>query len=113
VVLSALHCTALHCTAAARLLACSASALRAQPYQMGAGTEGRRWLPERAHVDNPLARFSVQVQDGVTIAARDGTRLNAQLLLPAPTVGVPPTPCVLTSDGYGRSSNTEAPTPKQ
>ncbi len=65
------------------LLACSAPALRAQPYQMGAGTEGRRWLPERAHVDNPLARFPVQVQDGVTIAARDGTKLDARLFLPA------------------------------
>lgn len=66
------------------LLAGSAPALRAQPCQMGAGTEGRRWLPERAHVGNPLARFPVQVQDGVTIAARDGTRLDARRFLPAP-----------------------------
>ncbi len=90
------------------LLACAMPALHAQPYRMGAGTEDRQWLPERAHVDNPQARFPVQVQDGVTITARDGMRLDARLFLPALAAGAPPTPCVLMSDGYGRSSNTGA-----
>jgi predicted acyl esterase len=89
---------------AALLLAFSTPALHAQSYQMGAGTEGRQWLPERARVDNPMLRFPVQVQDGVTIAARDGTSLDARLFLPTLAAGTPPTPCVLMSDGYGRSS---------
>jgi predicted acyl esterase len=96
--------------AALLLLACSAPALHAQSYQMGAGTEERQWLPERARVDNSQARFPVQVQDGVTITARDGTSLDARLFLPTLAAGAPPTPCVLMSDGYGRSSNTGAGT---
>jgi predicted acyl esterase len=88
--------------AALLLLACSAPALHAQPYQMGAGTEGRQWLPERARVGNPLLRFPVQVQDGVTIAARDGTSLDARVFLPTLAAGALPMPCVLMSDGYGR-----------
>jgi hypothetical protein len=65
--------------AALLMLACSAMASQAQSCQMGAGTEGRQWLPERARVDNPQLRFPVQVQDGVTITARDGTALDARL----------------------------------
>ena len=85
-----------------------ASAARAQPYQMGAGTEDRHWLPERAPVHNSQLRFPVQIRDGVTIAARDGTPLDARLFLPTLAPGAAPTPCVLMSDGYGRSSNTGA-----
>ncbi len=96
--------------AAVTLLACMASTLHAQPYEMGAGTETRHWLPERAHVENPLLRFPVQVQDGVTITVRDGTRLDARLFLPKLAASAAPTPCVLMSDGYGRSSNTGAET---
>ncbi len=95
---------------AALLLACTVSALHAQPYQMVAGTEDRQWLPERDHVKNPLLRFPVQVQDGVTTTARDGTPLDARLFLPTLATGTAPTPCVLMSDGYGRSSNTGAST---
>lgn len=92
------------------LMTCATAPSHAQSYQMGAGTEGRQWLPERARVDNPQARFPVQIQDGVTISARDGTTLDARLFLPALAAGAPPTPCVLMSDGYGRSSNTGAGT---
>ncbi len=96
--------------AAILLLLCMASTLHAQPYQMGAGTLTRHWLPERARVDNPRLRFPVEVQDGVTITVRDGTRLDARLFLPTLAAGAAPTPCVLMSDGYGRSSNTGAET---
>ena len=96
--------------AALLMLACSAPASQAQSFQMGAGTEGRRWLSERARVDNPQLRFPVQAQDGVTVAARDGTALDARLFLPTLAAGAAPTPCVLMSDGYGRSSNTGAST---
>jgi predicted acyl esterase len=95
---------------AALLLAWSASATQAQPFQMGAGTQDRQWLPERAHVANPSLRFPVQIQDDVTITARDGTRLDARLFLPTLAAGAAPVPCVLMSDGYGRTSNTGAET---
>jgi putative CocE/NonD family hydrolase len=75
---------------------------------MGAGTENRQWLPERVQAANPVLRFPVQIQDGVTITARDGTMLEARLFLPTLAAGAAPTPCVLLSDGYGRSSNTGA-----
>ena len=96
--------------AALLVLTCLPAVVHAQPYQMGAGTEQRKWLPERAHVENPSLRFPVQVQDGVTITARDGTPLDARLFLPTLASGAAPTPCVLMSDGYGRSSNTGAGT---
>ncbi len=97
-------------SAALLMLACSASASQAQSYQMGVGTESRQWLPERARIDNPQLRFPVQVQDDVTIIARDGTALDARLFLPTRAAAAVPTPCVLMSDGYGRSSNTGAST---
>ena len=97
--------------AAALLLALAAgTAARAEPYAMGAGTEDRHWLPERAHVDNPALRFPVTIRDGVTVVARDGTKLDARLFLPTLKEGAKPTPCVLMSDGYGRTSNTGAET---
>ncbi len=96
--------------AALLMLVGSVPALQAQSYQMGAGTQSRQWLPERARIDNPQLRFPVQVQDGVTITARDGTALDARLFLPTLAAGAAPTPCVLMSDGYGRSSNTGAST---
>lgn len=92
------------------LLTLAATAAAAQPFQLGAGTEGRQWLPERARVDNPIARFPVTLQDGVKITARDGVVLDARLFLPTLAAGAKPTPCVLMSDGYGRSSNTGAGT---
>ena len=88
----------------------SIAALHAQPMQMGAGTEHRQWLPERAQVQNPQLRLPVQIQDGVTVTARDGTRLDARLFRPTLAAGVGPTPCVLMADGYGRVSNTGAST---
>lgn len=81
---------------------------RAEPYAMGAGTESRHWLPERVHVDNPMLRYPVTIQDGVTVTVRDGTRLDARLFLPTLQAGEKPVPCILMSDGYGRSSNTGA-----
>jgi len=87
------------------MLTCSAPASQAQPYQMGAGTENRQWLPERARVENPSLRFPVQIEDGVTITTRDGTTLDARLFLPAVAASAAPPPCVLLSDGYGRSSS--------
>lgn len=97
--------------AAALVLALTAAAaVRAEPYAMGAGTEGRNWLAERIHVDNPSLRFPVSIQDGVTVTARDGVKLDARLFLPTLKEGAKPTPCVLMSDGYGRSSNTGAET---
>ncbi len=88
----------------------SIAALHAQPMQMGAGTEHRQWLPERAQVQNPQLRFPVQIQDGVTVTARDGTLLDARLFRPTLAAGAGPTPCVLMADGYGRVSNTGAST---
>ena len=80
----------------------------AQPFQMGAGTEGRQWLPERPRVENPAARYPVTIRDGVTVTARDGVALDARLFLPTLAAGARPTPCVLMTDGYGRTSNTGA-----
>lgn len=91
-------------------LICSVGTAQAQSYQMGAGTENRQWLPERVHVDNPPLRFPVQIQDGVTITARDGIVLDARLFLPTLAPSAAPIPCVLMSDGYGRTSNTGAST---
>ena len=95
-------------TALAACLLVLATGVRAQPFQPGAGTEGRQWLPERAKVENPAQRFPVTIRDGVTITARDGVTLDARLFLPTLAPGAAPTPCVLMSDGYGRSSNTGA-----
>ena len=97
----------------AALTACllfAASNAGAQPFQPGAGTENRQWLPERARVNNPQARFPVTIRDGVTVTARDGVVLDARLFLPTLASGAAPTPCVLMSDGYGRTSNTGAGT---
>lgn len=85
-----------------------ATGIHAQPFQPGAGTEHRNWLPERARVDNPQARFPITLRDGVKITARDGVVLDARLILPTLPAGQAPTPCVLMSDGYGRSSGTGA-----
>ncbi len=90
--------------AAASAVLLASSGLRAQPFQLGAGTEGRQWLPERAKVLNPIQRFTVNIQDDVTITVRDGTKLDARLFLPTLAAGAAPTPCVLLSDGYGRGS---------
>ncbi len=83
---------------------------RAATFEMGAGTQDRHWLPERARVENPSARDPVTIRDGVTLAARDGTVLEGRLFLPTLKQGQAPTPCVLMADGYGRMSNTGAET---
>ncbi|MBV8850070.1 MAG: hypothetical protein JOZ16_10865, partial [Methylobacteriaceae bacterium] len=44
---------------AAIALALTSTVSLAQPYQMGAGTEGRQWLPERVKVQNDPTRFPV------------------------------------------------------
>jgi predicted acyl esterase len=90
------------------LMLLAASDLRAQPFQLGAGTEGRQWLPERVRTLNPVQRFPVTIQDDVAITVRDGTKLDARLFLPTLATGAAPTPCVLLSDGYGRGSVTGA-----
>jgi predicted acyl esterase len=46
----------------------------------------------------------VTIKDGVTVTARDGTRLEGRLFTPVLAAGTPPTPCVLMTDGYGRDS---------
>src|SRR4051812_48378859 len=93
--------------AAALLIAAWAQTAAAQPFQLGAGTEGRQWLPERAKVING-SRSSVNIRDDVTVTARDGVKLDARLFLPALAADAAPTPCVLTADGYGRTSGTGA-----
>ncbi|MDA8252480.1 MAG: CocE/NonD family hydrolase [Rhodospirillales bacterium] len=70
----------------------------------GAGTEGRHWLAQRPTVANPRLRYTVKVEDGIQVIARDGTRLEARLFRPVLAAGTPPTPCVLMTDGYGRGS---------
>ena len=80
----------------------------AQAFAPGAGTEGRQWLPDRATPVNPVVRYPVNLQDDVTVTARDGTKLDARLFLPVQAAGAAPTPCVLMTDGYGRASNTGA-----
>ncbi|MBN9319768.1 MAG: hypothetical protein BGN86_05725 [Caulobacterales bacterium 68-7] len=85
-----------------------AQAAGAQPFQLGAGTESRQWLPERAKVANAGGRSPITIRDDVTITARDGTTLDARLFLPTLAPGAAPTPCILTADGYGRSSGTGA-----
>lgn len=95
---------------AALALACWAANVSAQPFQLGAGTEGRQWLAERAPVENPLKRYPLEIKDGITITARDGTPLDARLFQPTLAAGEAATPCVLMADGYGRTSNTGAST---
>lgn len=82
----------------------TASASYAEPFQMGAGTENRQWLPERAKVQNVSPRVPVTIEDDISVIARDGVKLDARLFRPTLPVNTPPTPCVLLSDGYGRSS---------
>ena len=67
---------------AAIALALTSTVSLAQPYQMGAGTEGRQWLPERVKVQNDPTRFPVTIQDDVTLTARDGILLDARLFRP-------------------------------
>lgn len=80
----------------------------AEVYPVGAGTEGRRWLPEAPTAENPPKRYPVGIEDGVIVTARDGVRLEGRLFQPTLASGEKPTPCVLMSDGYGRASNTGA-----
>ena len=80
----------------------------AQPYPVGAGTEGRQWLPDRPTADNPIKRFPVTYLDDVVVTARDGIKLDGRLFKPTLAAGERPTPCVLMTDGYGRESNTGA-----
>ena len=86
----------------------AASGPRAQQFQLGAGTETRQWLPERASVMNAGERYLVTVKDDVSVTVRDGVKLDARLFAPTLAAGAPPTPCVLLSDGYGRTSGTGA-----
>ncbi len=93
----------------AALLAFAAPPVMAQPaFTPGAGTENRHWLPDRPTANNPLLRYTVTVKDDVTVAARDGTKLDGRLFLPTLATGSAPTPCVLMTDGYGRTSATGA-----
>lgn len=94
--------------AAALLLGAQASLAQAQPYQLGAGTEGRQWLPERDRTTNSGGRVPVQIKDDVTVVARDGTRLDARLFLPTLAAGAAAPPCVLLANGYGRTSSNGA-----
>ena len=75
---------------------------------MGAGTAGRQWLPDHFHADNSQHRLPVQVRHNISVPARDGVTLDAQLLLPTLDAGTGPVPCVLMADGYGQSSNADA-----
>ncbi len=89
------------------LLLCTIN-LHAQPYEIGAGTEGRQWLPGRPVAENPVKRYPVETVDDVVVTARDGIRLDGRLFKPTLAANEQPTPCVLMADGYGRQSNTGA-----
>ncbi len=90
-------------------LAAGAGPARAQPaFTPGAGTEGRNWLPDRPTALNPAIRYTVATQDNVVVTARDGTKLDGRLFTPVLPAGAPATPCVLMTDGYGRTSVTGA-----
>lgn len=82
------------------------TAAHAQPYPIGAGTEGRQWLPDRPLVDNAIKRYPVTLEDDVIVTARDGIKLDGRLFKPTLIGNERPTPCVLMTDGYGRASNT-------
>ena len=100
-----------HVMAAALAMLMVASLAQAQAqvaFMPGAGTEGRQWLPDRPTAINPSKRYTVVIQDDVIVTARDGTRLDGRLFLPVLAAGTPPTPCVLMTDGYGRTSSTGA-----
>ncbi len=75
----------------------------------GAGTEGRHWLPERPTAVNPMRHYIVNTQDNVIVTTRDGTRLDGRLLTPVLPPGMAAPPCLLMSDGYGRTSSAAAP----
>jgi predicted acyl esterase len=93
----------------ALIMASTAHAAMAQPaFTPGAGTEGRNWLPDRPTAINPAMRYTVETKDNVVVTARDGTRLDGRLLTPVLPAGSAPTPCVLMTDGYGRTSVTGA-----
>jgi predicted acyl esterase len=81
----------------------------AQPaFTPGAGTEGRAWLADRPTADNPVTRYTIAIKDDVIVTARDGTKLEGRLFTPVLPAGAGPTPCVLMTDGYGRTSLTGA-----
>jgi predicted acyl esterase len=95
--------------ASAISLAAAGSAARAQPaFTPGAGTEGRNWLPDRPTALNPATRFTIDTTDNVIVTARDGTKLDGRLFRPVLPAGTAVTPCVLMTDGYGRTSQTGA-----
>ena len=75
---------------------------------VGAGTEGRRWLPETPTAETSAKRYPIAIEDGTIVTTRDGVRLGGRLFLPTLAAGEKPTPCVLLSDGYGRESNAGA-----
>ncbi len=94
--------------ACAGLMALAPTA-RAQPaFTPGAGTENRAWLAEPPTASNPLTRYTVETHDNVVVTARDGTKLDGRLFTPVLPAGAAPTPCVLMTDGYGRTSQTGA-----
>jgi predicted acyl esterase len=84
------------------------TAAAADTFQVGAGTEGRRWLPETPTAETSAKRYPIAIEDGTIVTTRDGVRLEGRLFLPTLAVGEKPTPCVLLSDGYGRESNAGA-----
>jgi len=108
---AALRSTLLRCLAPLVLLASLAPFTGASAqlaFTPGAGTEGRHWLPDTPTAANPEQRYTLTFTDGVKVVARDGTKLDGRLILPVLAPGEKPTPCVLMSDGYGRTSQTGA-----
>lgn len=89
------------------LMLCATGAV-ADVYPVGAGTEGRHWLPESPTAETSAKRYPITIQDGTIVTARDGVRLEGRLFVPTLAAGEKPTPCVLLSDGYGRESNAGA-----
>ena len=92
--------------AAAGILA--ATAAQAQPYPVGRRDGGAQWMPGPPAAETPTKRYPVQVENDVTVLARDGMKLDGRLFKPTLAAGEKPVPCVLTTDGYGRESNTGA-----
>ncbi len=96
------------CVMGAIALCLAATSVSADVFPVGAGTEGRQWLPEAPTAENPVKRYPITLEDGVIVTARDGVRLEGRLFRPTLASGEKPTPCVLMTDGYGRASNTGA-----
>jgi putative CocE/NonD family hydrolase len=65
----------------------------------GAGTEGRRWVDQRAPAPLPAGAYETTEREQ-RIPMRDGISLAATIIEPVAPAGSPPQPCIVVTNGY-------------